>query len=145
MNRKRSVGLHSLRLVLSKFSLGTIAIATILVLGCGSGTGEVEVGQAIYESECQKCHGDPTNGTGSIPEAPSHGVNGHTWHHADGQLVDIVLGRLNYPDRKMPSYDGKLTEDEVLNVLAYLKSSWGRDEIDYQAEVSANWDTLYSN
>ncbi|MDA1349637.1 MAG: cytochrome c [Chloroflexi bacterium] len=100
---------------------------------------QVERGNAIYASNCQSCHGDVATGDGGLPEAPVHGPSGHTWHHADGQLADIVLGRFDYPGKTMPSFDGLLSEEEVSHVLAYFKTGWERDQVEFQEQVSKNW------
>ena len=74
--------------------------------------------------------------------APIHGPSGHTWHHADSQLVDIVLGRLSYLARTMPSYEATLSEKDVLAILAYLKTNWPPEQRAFQEEASRNWEKL---
>jgi len=54
--------------------------------------------------------------------------------------MEIVLGRLSYSGRTMPSFEGKLTEEQVLAVLAYFKTTWEADQLAFQAEVSRNWE-----
>lgn len=110
-----------------------------LLLAACSGGGQAERGRAIYDDDCRVCHGDPVTGEGRIASAAVHGPEGHTWHHADGQLVGIVLGQLQYPGRTMPSFEAKLAEDDVLDVLAYLNAGWEPEQREFQAEVSRNW------
>ena len=78
-----------------------------------------------------------------MPDTPVHGPEGHTWHHADGQLTEIILGTLNIPGSTMPSFEGILTEAEVMGILDYLKTGWYQDQVEGQREVSANWEELY--
>lgn len=111
----------------------------------GSNDAEVQRGQSLYAENCQVCHGDAATGEGGIVNAPVHGPDGHTWHHADGQLTDIILGRLNFPGRTMPSFEGTLSEEDVYAILAFFKSNWESDQLAFQAEVSMNWETLQRN
>ncbi len=104
---------------------------------------QVELGKSVYAGQCQICHGDAATGTGKIPQAASHGPDGHTWHHADGQLIDIILGRLDYPGRTMPSFAGTLTENEVRGVLAYIKTGWKPEQRAEQEEASENWNAQH--
>src|SRR5690606_20403731 len=55
-------------------------------------------GAQLYAIHCAACHGAALEGqsdwrqplpSGSLP-APPHDATGHTWHHPDEQLFDIV-------------------------------------------------------
>lgn len=142
--RREQSSRTSLSLSLCLTALGIFAL--LLLSGCGEGSGldtdKVELGQAIYADNCQSCHGDAASGDQALPDAPVHSPQGHTWHHADGQLADIIMGRLSYPGRTMPSFVDTLSEDEVDAILAYFKSNWKSEQIDFQAEVSKNWESL---
>ncbi len=117
----------------------------LLLAGCSAGgnsTG-ITAGRLAYEANCAECHGDAATGEGVLPDTPVHGPEGHTWHHADGQLTEIILGTLNIPGSTMPSFEGILTEAEVMGILDYLKTGWYQDQVEGQREVSANWEELY--
>jgi mono/diheme cytochrome c family protein len=97
----------------------------------------VAQGQEIYQSTCAACHGDKLQGqddwqtrdeNGYMP-APPHNVQGHTWHHAETQLflitkvgVEQLVGG-NYKTN-MIGYGDVLTDDEIIAVLSYIKSTW---------------------
>src|SRR5215207_446826 len=58
----------------------------------------VALGRQVYSSHCAQCHGANLEGQpnwkaplpdGSRP-APPHDASGHTWHHPDTLLFDIV-------------------------------------------------------
>lgn len=111
----------------------------------------VALGAMVYEAECATCHGASLEGQpewksrdaeGYLP-APPHDETGHTWHHPDAQLLDIVrrgtaavVGQ-GYRSR-MPGYAGKLTEAEMRAVLAYIKSTWPRRVIEIHNEINRN-------
>lgn len=95
-------------------------------------------GELLYSANCASCHGasgegDPNwqtpNQDGSYPPPPQD-VNGHTWHHADQLLVDIILNGSDFPESRMPPFAGTLTEADVTDILEYFKSTWGPTERD---------------
>lgn len=59
----------------------------------------------------------------------------------DQQITDIVLGRLDYSDRKMPSFEGQLKEEQVQAVIAYFRTNWTVQQRAAQLEVTRNWET----
>ena len=72
--------------------------------------------------------------SGRMP-APPHDASGHTWHHPDPVLFGItkyglVPGTYAPPgyESDMPGFGGALVDDEILAVIAYIKSTWP-DEI----------------
>ena len=104
--------------------------------GGGSSDDPIEVGRTVYEKNCFICHGEAKTGESGLANAPAHGPQGHTWHHPDGQLRELILGSLDYPGKTMPSFVGKLTDSEVDAVLEYIKTGWDAPQLEYQAEVS---------
>jgi mono/diheme cytochrome c family protein len=101
-------------------------------------------GEELYRQHCAVCHGpdlagDPgwrtPNEDGSYPPPPQD-ATGHTWHHPDRLLVQIVTGEADFPESRMPDFAGVLTEQEVRDILDYLKSSWGPEERAFQWRVT---------
>lgn len=106
-------------------------------------------GAQIYAEYCAACHGADLEGApnwrepdadGRMP-APPHDASGHTWHHADPLLVDIVtrgteavVGGGYRSD--MMGFGEVLTEDEILDVLAYIKSTWPREILEIHDAVN---------
>jgi mono/diheme cytochrome c family protein len=96
-------------------------------------------GQTLYEKHCATCHGLRLEGqpgwrtrltNGRMP-APPHDASGHTWHHSDEYLFGVtkeglVPGKYAPPGYQsdMPAFGGKLSDDEIWAVLAYIKSYW---------------------
>lgn len=128
------------------WGLVVVLALSLLLAACGDRPGldpaQVERGRVLYEANCRVCHGDAATGVGGIPGAANHGPEGHTWHHPDGQLLDIILGRFQYEGRVMPSFDGTLSEEEVGAILTYLKSNWLPEHRAFQEEASHQWQVL---
>lgn len=119
--------------------LGIGVVLLTLAAACGGTvrptfSSHEETGRTLYEGSCIQCHEAANNGTGRL--APPHGPQGHTWHHPDAEIIDTVLGRLNTPGRTMPSFQGKLSEEEVAAILAYLKTNWTPEQREFQEEVT---------
>ena len=97
---------------------------------------QVTQGLNVYEAQCAECHrsdlkGEPNwrarSATGELPPPPLNGT-AHTWHHTDGLLFEIVKegpgAALPGYKTKMRPFAGKLTDDEIWAVIAYIKSRW---------------------
>lgn len=111
----------------------------------------VSIGEKIYVQHCVACHGKKLEGqphwrtrlpNGRLP-APPHDETGHTWHHADILLFDIVKhglvpGRTAPPGHEsdMPAYGSILSDAEIIAVLAYIKSTWPEEVREMQREAS---------
>lgn len=108
-------------------------------------------GKAIYANSCASCHGESLQGqpnwrqrqsNGRLP-APPHDKTGHTWHHPDAMLFDMVKnglvpGKTAPPgyESDMPAYREILTDEEIIAVLAYIKSTWPPKVLEAQREVT---------
>ena len=111
----------------------------------------VAVGQAVYADQCAACHGaalegEPNwrerNADGYLP-APPHDETGHTWHHPDELLVAItkhgteaIVGG-DYRSN-MAGFGDILSDEEILAVLAYIKSTWPPRVIETHNDINAN-------
>ena len=94
-------------------------------------------GAEIYAQYCAACHGP--NGEGQRPDAPlqkdetgrfpapPHDDTGHTWHHDDDLLIQIVKeGGMGDPKDfyDMPAFGNVLNEQEREAVLTFIKTMW---------------------
>ena len=102
---------------------------------------DLDAGAQLYDEACASCHGANLEGQpdwrspgpdGVLP-APPHDVTGHTWHHDTPLLLEYTLkgGQAALEARGvtgfksgMPAFEGTLTEEEVLDVLAFIRSTW---------------------
>jgi len=108
-------------------------------------------GKVIYANNCAACHGESLQGqpnwrermsNGRLP-APPHDKTGHTWHHPDAMLIDMVKnslvpGKTAPPGYQsdMPAYGSILTDEQIVAVLAYIKSSWPAKVLQAQKEIT---------
>jgi mono/diheme cytochrome c family protein len=88
----------------------------------------VERGLTLFESNCQQCH--QAEGVGEyvppglrhpdfIPAIPLN-ENSHAWHHGDEQLVQTI----RRGNKRMPPFDKVLSDPQLRDVVAYMKSLW---------------------
>ncbi|MFZ3584459.1 c-type cytochrome [Loktanella sp. DJP18] len=119
-------------------------------LSASSGAYRTAQGKALYVANCASCHGANLEGqsdwrrrldTGRMP-APPHDETGHTWHHPDAALLKIIKSGLDAVipgyESDMPAFGSTLSDAEITDVLAYIKSTWPDRQRDFQAEVTAN-------
>ena len=118
-----------------------------------SGLVDIVAGEQIYATNCASCHGAnlegeddwrSPNADGQLP-APPHDVTGHTWHHSDNVLFDYTalggreaLARQGVDfESNMPGFAEILSEQEIHDVLAFIKSTWSERERAVQAARSS--------
>ncbi|WP_209598836.1 cytochrome c [Ruegeria sp. HKCCSP351] len=107
-------------------------------------------GQKLYAEYCASCHGVNLEGqpdwqtpddNGVLP-APPHDVTGHTWHHDNKLLFEytklggadaLAVRGIKDFNSGMPGFDGTLTNDDIWDVLAYIRSTWPDDVQHMQA------------
>jgi mono/diheme cytochrome c family protein len=122
---------------------GVVVLVVVAAAGgCGlltTGVDDAELarGRELYEANCIACHGGPTGGDiADVP--PPHNAQGHTWHHPDCELVEIVLDgmppRLGYP--QMPAFGDRFDEADARAILAYIKTWWEPDQQEFQERVT---------
>jgi len=114
-------------------------------------------GAALYADHCAACHGAELEGQpdwrspgpdGLLP-APPHDACGHTWHHGDRLLFDYTRlgGQAALKARGvtgftsgMPAFGEVLSDGEIRDILAFIKSTWPGELQAIQAERTAAGD-----
>ncbi|MCB4379125.1 c-type cytochrome [uncultured Tateyamaria sp.] len=102
---------------------------------------DIIAGQTLYQAQCAACHGANLEGQpnwrspnddGVLP-APPHDETGHTWHHDNQLLFEYTKlgGRGALSTRGvtdfnsgMPAFEGVISDDEIWDILAYIRSTW---------------------
>jgi len=107
-------------------------------------------GAALYAGNCAACHGAMLEGQenwqipaadGSL-RAPPHDVTGHSWHHPDSMLFaytrrggKAVMADLEMNfDSGMPGFGDRLSDAEIWNILAFIKTQWPDRQRQAQAD-----------
>ena len=115
-----------------------------------SNAGVVARGETLYREHCASCHGADLEGQanwrerkadGRLP-APPHDETGHTWHHPDHMLLQITaLGTAAFAgggyQSDMPGYREVLSDQEILAILSFIKSTWPEEIRQRHDQISA--------
>jgi mono/diheme cytochrome c family protein len=98
---------------------------------------QVARGKTVYEKYCLECHGVGGQGqpgdwrlrdaNGHFPPPPLDD-SAHAWHHPTAQLLEVIREGSPQGQGKMPAWKGTLSEAEMQDVVAYIKSLWS-DEV----------------
>jgi mono/diheme cytochrome c family protein len=94
-------------------------------------------GATLYAGDCAGCHGQKLEGqpnwrhvnAAGRPPAPPLDGTGHGWRHSNAELFHMV--KFSVLDQAgpgyqtdMPAFDGKLSDDDIRAILAYVHSRW---------------------
>lgn len=122
-------------------ALGLFVCPTVVMAGHELDDRDIDGGQVLYEEHCASCHGadlegqpnwQSLNDDGTLP-APPHDETGHTWHHDNRLLYDYTalggegaLAERGITNVKstMPGFADVMTEEEIWNVLSFIRSTW---------------------
>ena len=100
---------------------------------------QIERGYATYLKNCSVCHGPNGEATpdwrtplenGRYPPPPLDD-SAHAWHHSTEELKRFILNGGPPGEGRMPGWEGVLTEQEIDDILVWIKSLWS-DEV-YEA------------
>jgi mono/diheme cytochrome c family protein len=146
MATRKTYGINRTRtgiVLAAAFVLAAVSVWNFLYRdrgGAGADPGDaaqVALGAQVYAAHCASCHGADLHGQpdwqyrkadGKLP-APPHDETGHTWHHPDQQLFDVVkfgtaaFAPIGYRT-DMGAYKDKLSDAEIWAVIAYIQSRW---------------------
>ncbi|MEJ4043716.1 c-type cytochrome [Erwinia sp. SLM-02] len=100
---------------------------------------ELTPGGKLYLSHCEGCH--LANGLGYKNKLPALALNTMVNNPDPASLIKIVLTGATNAETKhsdtlysMPAYAGSLSDENIADVLSFIRSSWGNQA----AEVSAS-------
>ncbi len=93
-----------------------VAFAVVFIFAAGARAD----GAGDFKAKCAMCHG--ADGTGTTPAGKAMKVRDlsstEVQVQTDAQLTAIVTDGKN----KMPAYKGKLTDDQIKDLVAYVRS-----------------------
>ena len=94
---------------------------------------QVVRGRVIYDQHCAECHGAQGKGPigdwrirdaeGKFPPPPLDD-SAHAWHHPTAVLLEMVREGSPQGQGNMPAWKEKLSEQNMQDVVAYIKSLW---------------------
>ena len=100
--------------------------------GRNLGPEKIKRGEAVYRANCASCHGPNGESTpgwrnpgpdGRYPPPPLDG-SAHAWHHSTETLERMIRVGSPADIGGMPAWDGKLTNQEIDDVIVWIKSLW---------------------
>ena len=111
---------------------------------------QVQRGERLYGVYCSTCHGGPEIAPPGqqVSYPPRHNASGHTWQHPDCQIVTIVTDGGDDMTRamraaqappgaaEMPAFKDRLSRNDIVAVLAYIKTMWTPEERSVQENLT---------
>lgn len=104
-------------------------------------------GKKRFAEDCQSCHG--TEGVGETYTlqaltdknyilAPALDDSAHAWHHSDEALVQTILNGSPRSERMIAWKTKGTTEQEAQDLVAYIKTLWGKKALACQGPKHMN-------
>ena len=100
------------------------AVLLLGLIGCGDVSEEGEAalslsglarGEALYQMHCAQCHGAEGEGNAGFPSLQTPHIN----MQSDGKLFALIQSGTG---GRMPAFQEVLSEEEVVDVIDYLRS-----------------------
>ncbi|MEW5987318.1 MAG: cytochrome c [Chloroflexota bacterium] len=145
MNRRVWLWLVALTLGLAACAGGTVTLPAAEAPYPTLDAVQVARGREIYQQRCATCHGAnaegaanwATPGPDGLHPPPAHDDSGHTWHHSDRVLYEVIRDGMGDPLRpgsplRMPAWGDQLSDAEMRAVIEYFKSLWSAEHRQWQ-------------
>ena len=109
---------------------------------------KIKSGKLLYNQYCASCHQVDLSGAKNWKgvdedghrKAPPLNGTGHTWHHSDELLHKIIkygfVKLIKNYEGKMMGFGDKIDDQNIDNILSYIKSYWKDDIYHQQLEIS---------
>ena len=120
--------------------LGIISILSLTSLNATAADrwfnqGVVNYGAILFQQNCAVCHGANAEGTTDWKKTDANGIyppppldgSAHAWHHSIPQLARTIKEGGIKLGGVMPPFADKLSDQDVLAVIAYFQSKWTDD------------------
>jgi len=112
-------------------------------------------GAAIYSRNCAICHGMDMKGqdagwSGNMPYVPPLDASGKVWRLSDLQFYLVLqqgshMINLRLSNIEMPPFVGRLSAADIASLFDYLKASWSKQQVNYQAQITHQYEALRPN
>ena len=101
-----------------KVNRSMVGILLAAGLLCLTGSALAEDAAAVYKAKCLSCHAADGSGTPIGKKMGAHDFKDpEIAKQTDQQLTDAIAKGKN----KMPKYEGKLTADQIKQLVAYIR------------------------
>jgi mono/diheme cytochrome c family protein len=105
---------------MKKLLSGIVVLAVLCLAAAGMRAQDVASGEKVYKAKCASCHGPDGKGETAAGKATKARdlCSAEVKNEADAAWTEIIGKGKN----KMPAYDKKITDAEVKDVIAYMRS-----------------------
>ncbi len=109
-----------------KYALVVLACAGLLLMplfASPANAADAEGGKKVFADNCVRCHGDGGKGDGAMAEFLARKPGDFTDKARMGQFTDEDLKKAIVEGKApMPGYKGQLSDQEIDDVVAYIRS-----------------------
>jgi mono/diheme cytochrome c family protein len=95
-------------------------LLTASSLACSRSAHAADDAASLYKAKCVACHA--ADGSGNTPTGKALGTldlrSPEVQKQTDAQLIDATA---NGKGKKMPAYKGKLTDDQIKQLIGYIR------------------------
>jgi mono/diheme cytochrome c family protein len=95
-----------------------VVLAVVLTL-CSGVSQAQSAGETLFKTKCAACHG--TDGKGEVPMGKKLGARNLSSPEVQSQSEPTLTEIITKGKNKMPSYDGKLTKEQIGQLVAYIR------------------------
>lgn len=104
-----------------------------------SGESLMELGETVYKRNCQACHQANGQGLGAAPPLAGSEWVGGSPERLSAIVLYGVSGQIEVQGKTyqgaMPSFKGKLSDEELAAVASYVRNSWGNSAEPVSSEL----------
>jgi len=131
LNRRNPPAGHKEELLMRNFRLGAAILIVLFGVGAllalwpasSARAADTAATKAIYDDKCAKCHGDTGKGDGPKAKTLKKKPRDYTDGAKMAELTDEDLKKgITEGKKPMPSYEGKLTAQEIDDLVAYIRT-----------------------
>lgn len=136
-----------------------VALTVLIVSGCGKKESEAPAvkdqadrqfsteslfrGVRLYQEHCAQCHGPEAQGhpdwrNPQVAAAPPLNGSGNVWKRRKQDMIAIIQnGAKRNGEPVMPAWKGRLSDQDIEDVIAWLQALWPPDVYDRWRKANA--------